>query len=139
MATKTTKKQMVESMQNELDTLVTRYCRNKAEMEALKKSVEEDNTRIKELLSLTDKTEHEANGFVVNIVVQHKENFKEDELITFLKETLNTNDKKAVIKTKSYVDDKKLAELVHDGKVCEKELDAYKVCKETTTLRYKQI
>lgn len=134
-----TKQEMVTSMKAELNTLVTRYCRNKEELDALKKSTEEDNARIKELMSLIKETEYEANGFKVNIVVQHKENFKEDELIEFLKANLTASDKRAVIKTKAYVDDKKLAELVHDGKVCEKELDAYKVCKETATLRYKQV
>lgn len=136
---KTTKAKMVESMREELSATVTRYCRNKKELDTLTDKVEQDKARIKELMNLIDETSFEANGFQVNIVIQNKESLNESDLIEFMKENLDKKSCNKVIKIKHVIDKKELDLLIKNGNICNAQIDPFKTITTATRLTMKEV
>lgn len=135
---KVTKQDLVENMRAELETVGTRYARNKATESELNKSNKEDNARIKELFELINIDECEVNGYILNKCVAITESYDEAELIKFIKNNLGAKDVKKVVKTKAYVDMDALKEVIDKGLICNNDIAPYKTSKPTVKILVKQ-
>ena len=82
-----------------LDTLITRYAKNKTELDSYKKLCEADNKEIKSHLERIGEAEHSANGYTAKRIVVEKESLNEDRLL----EVLKKHAVQGIIKTKEYV------------------------------------
>lgn len=135
---RTTKQELINNMRAELESVGTRYARNKAEENKLNKSNKEDNARIKELFDLINIDECEVNGYILNKSVAVTEGYDEDELIKFIKNNLNTKDVRKVVKTKAYIDMDALKEVIDNGVICNNDIEPYKTSKETVKILVKE-
>lgn len=118
----------------DLKTLVPQYYENKTNLDFYKKQCEAENAEIKKLMAEQKLKDFEAEGIIVKYIVQKKESFNEDALLTLLKNT----GYESVIRTKEYVDMDLLENaLYHDAidKGTVVEMDKCKEVKEVVQLR----
>lgn len=124
---------------NRLDELVPQYGKNKAQENSLKKTIEAQNSEIKQLLADHGVTEHTAGGYTVTVSTTEKSSFNMPKLI----ETIKLDKKLAsqVIKTQEYVDMDTLESLIYSGKIDTEMLLDMDKCRNVTsvvTLRVKK-
>lgn len=124
---------------NRLDELVPQYGKNKAEENSLKKTIEAQNSEIKQLLAEHGATEYTAGGYTVTVSTTEKPSFNMSKLIETIK--LDKNLASQVIKTQEYVDMDILESLIYSGKIDTEMLLNMDKCKNVTsvvTLRVKK-
>lgn len=114
-----------------LKELVRLFYEDKQQLDNYKKSTDEYNKDIKEIMGQLDLTEFESDDLVAKIGVQTRENFNEDKLIDKLK-SLNVS---GVIKTKEYVDMDALENAIYNELLDASELTSCKEVKTVTTLK----
>ena len=114
-----------------LKELVRFFYEDKQQLDNYKKSTDEYNKDIKEIMGQLDLTEFESDDLVAKIGVQNRENFNEDKLIDKLK-SLNVS---GVIKTKEYVDMDALENAIYNELIDASELTSCKEVKTVTTLK----
>lgn len=120
-----------------LNELVARYGKTNTEMKLLKKSADEDNKEIKNIMSSTGLSEYEAGGYKAKYSVTKSENFDEEKLVKKLKD-YNFGGKSAheagLIDYVPVVNMEKLEDFIYDGKINAAQLADCKVVKETPRL-----
>lgn len=121
----------IETIMDNLKELVRLFYEDKQQLDNYKKSTEEYNKSIKDIMNELDLTEFEDNGLVAKIGVQNRESFNEEKLIEKLK-SLNIN---GVIKTKEYVDMDALENAIYNELLDASELTPCKEVKVVTTLK----
>ena len=114
-----------------LKELVRLFYEDKQQLDNYKKSIDEYNKDIKELMGQLELTEFESDDLVAKIGVQNRENFNEEKLIDKLK-ALNVE---GVIKTKEYVDMDALENAIYNELLDASELTSCKEVKTVTTLK----
>ena len=115
-----------------LNSTIECFYQDKQQLDKYKKSTEEYNKEIKELMSKIDKTEFETdNGLKAKISLQKKESFNEDKLIQKLKDLNGFT----AIKTKEYVDMDELENLIYNGHIDAGQLTSCKQVKEVKVLK----
>ena len=114
-----------------LKELVRLFYEDKQQLDNYKKSTDEYNKDIKELMGQLELTEFESDDLVAKIGVQNRENFNEEKLIDKLK-ALNVE---GVIKTKEYVDMDALENAIYNELLDASELTSCKEVKTVTTLK----
>lgn len=118
-------------LESELKELVRLFYEDKQQLENYKKSTEEYNKSIKDIMNELDLTEFESDDLIAKIGVQNRESFNEEKLIEKLK-SLNIN---GVIKTKEYVDMDALENAIYNELLDASELTPCKEVKVVTTLK----
>lgn len=114
-----------------LKELVRLFYEDKQQLDNYKKSTDEYNKDIKEIMGQLDLTEFESDDLVAKIGVQNRESFNEEKLIDKLK-ALNVE---GVIKTKEYVDMDALENAIYNELLDASELTPCKEVKTVTTLK----
>lgn len=114
-----------------LKELVRLFYEDKQQLDNYKKSTDEYNKNIKELMNELELTEFESNDLVAKIGTQNRESFNEDKLIDKLK-SLNIE---GIIKTKEYVDMDALENAIYNELLDASELTSCKEVKTVTTLK----
>ena len=115
-----------------LNSTIECFYQDKQQLDKYKKSTEEYNKEIKELMSKIDKTEFETdNGLKAKISLHKKESFNEDKLIQKLKDLNGFT----AIKTKEYVDMDELENLIYNGHIDAGQLTSCKQVKEVKVLK----
>ena len=114
-----------------LKELVRLFYEDKQQLDNYKKSTDEYNKDIKEIMGQLDLTEFESDDLVAKIGVQNRESFNEEKLIDKLK-ALNVE---GVIKTKEYVDMDALENAIYNELIDASELTSCKEVKTVTTLK----
>ena len=123
---------MENSEERLLNSTIECFYQDKQQLDKYKKSTEEYNKEIKELMSKIDKTEFETdNGLKAKISLQKKESFNEDKLIQKLKDLNGFT----AIKTKEYVDMDELENLIYNGHIDAGQLTSCKQVKEVKVLK----
>ena len=118
-------------LEENLKELIRLFYEDKQQLDEYKKSTDEYNKNIKDLMGKLDTTEFESDDLIAKISVQNRESFNEPKLIEKLKE-LNIE---GVIKTKEYVDMDVLENVIYDGFLNASELTPCKEVKTVTTLK----
>lgn len=119
-----------------LNSTIECFYQDKQQLDKYKKSTEEYNKEIKELMSKIDKTEFETdNGLKAKISLQKKESFNEEKLIQKLKDLNGFT----AIKTKEYVDMDELENLIYNGHIDAGQLTSCKQVKEVKVLKVTKI
>lgn len=114
-----------------LKELVRLFYEDKQQLDNYKKSTDEYNKNIKELMNELELTEFESDDLVAKIGTQNRESFNEDKLIDKLK-SLNIE---GIIKTKEYVDMDALENAIYNELLDASELTSCKEVKTVTTLK----
>ena len=114
-----------------LKELVRFFYEDKQQLDNYKKSTDEYNKNIKELMNELELIEFESDDLVAKIGTQNKESFNEDKLIDKLK-SLNIE---GIIKTKEYVDMDALENAIYNELLDASELTPCKEVKVVTTLK----
>lgn len=114
-----------------LKELVRLFYEDKQQLDNYKKSTDEYNKDIKEIMGQLDLNEFESDDLVAKIGVQNRESFNEDKLIDKLK-SLNVS---GVIKTKEYVDMDALENAIYNELIDASELTSCKEVKTITNLK----
>lgn len=128
----------------ELETLTPRYAKNKAAAALIEERIKADNENIKRIFQQQGMTTFSAEGYRVNMSINNRTEFDEEALIKKLKamaEKLGPGaaaDILASIKTKEYVDEDILEDLVYKGVVDAAELSECQIVKPITVLKYKK-
>ena len=118
-------------LEENLKELIRLFYEDKQQLDEYKKSTDEYNKNIKDLMGKLDTTEFESDDLIAKIGVQNRESFNETKLIEKLKE-LNIE---GVIKTKEYVDMDTLENVIYNGLLDASELTSCKEVKTVTTLK----
>jgi len=118
-----------------LKTIIDRYGKEKAELDAQKKIVDEDNAKIKELMTADNLENAIGDEFKATCKTIVSENFNEDKLLVVLKK-MNVP---GVIKTKEYVDMEELENAIYNGEIDATKLASCKERKETLRLTVSRI
>lgn len=115
-----------------LDELIPSYGENKSTADDLKKIIEGQNKKIKELMANANISSHEVNGWIATVTSYGNSTFNQAKLLSVIKKDSDLASK--VIKTQEYIDMDTLENLMYSGQV-DKELflDMDK-CRETTTV-----
>lgn len=115
-----------------LNSSIECFYEDKQLFDKYKKSTEEYNAEIKELMKKLNKDQFETDGgLIAKVSVQKRESFDENKLIAKLKD-LKTE---GIIKTKEYVDMDELENLIYNGILNASELTNCKEVKTVTTLK----
>ena len=123
---------MENSEERLLNSTIECFYQDKQQLDKYKKSTEEYNKEIKELMSKIDRTEFKTDtGITAKLSIQKRESFNEEKLIQKLKE-LNGN---TAIKTKEYVDMDELEDLIYNGHIDAGQLTNCKQVKEVKVLK----
>lgn len=118
-------------LEENLKELIRLFYEDKQQLDEYKKSTDEYNKNIKDLMGKLDTTEFESDDLIAKIGVQNRESFNEPKLIEKLKE-LNIE---GVIKTREYVDMDALENVIYNGLLDASELTPCKEVKTVTTLK----
>lgn len=121
---------MEEKLQ-ELAEQIRLFYEDKQQLDNYKKSSEEYNKNIKQVMSELDLTEFETEDLIAKIGTQNRESFNEVKLLGKLKSLGNIS----AIKTKEYVDMDELENLIYNGILNASELTNCKEVKTVTTLK----
>lgn len=118
-------------LESELKELVRLFYEDKQQLDNYKKSTDEYNKSIKDIMNELDMTEFESDDLIAKIGTQNRESFNEDKLIDKLK-SLNVA---GVIKTREYVDMDALENAIYNELLDASELTSCKEVKTVTTLK----
>ena len=119
------------SVVENLKELVRLFYEDKQQLDNYKKSTDEYNKSIKDIMNELDMTEFESDDLIAKIGTQNRESFNEDKLIDKLK-SLNVE---GVIKTREYVDMDALENAIYNELLDASELTSCKEVKTVTTLK----
>ena len=119
-------------MGEDLEELINIFYADKQELDNYKKSTDEYNRKIKDMMNKLDVTEVETtNGLVAKLSIQNRESFMDDKLIAKLKELGVITP----IKTVEIVDMDELENVIYNGQLNAAELTDCKQVKQVTTLK----
>lgn len=122
-----------------LDDLVSHYGNAKAELDTVKKDVDELNSELKKVMLENAITEHSADGFKVKYVVSEKETMNEEQLIEILtKQHAELCETFGLIKMRPYVDFDAIEKEIYNGNISEdvlKDIGKCKSVKEIVSIR----
>lgn len=121
----------MEERLEELAEQIRLFYEDKQQLDNYKKSSEEYNKNIKQVMSELDLTEFETEDLIAKIGTQNRESFNETRLLEKLKSLGNVS----AIKTKEYVDMDELENLIYNGELNASELTNCKEVKTVTTLK----
>ena len=110
---------------SELQEIIPRYYEMKSEMESYKKQVDEDNLKIKALMSEEGLSDETCGEYTAHYRVIVTENFDEGKLINRLKLLGKTKS----IKMKEYVDMDILEDAIYNGEINASDLKDCKITK----------
>lgn len=122
-----------------LDKLIPMYGKDKAVLDEYKKSTDLANKRIKELMVEQGLNEKEAGGYLVKYSISVSESYDTDQLIEYIHKH---KDLEPCIKTREYIDEAVLEDLIYKGKLSKTEvaaLDKFRITKETPKLTVKKV
>lgn len=122
-----------------LDLLIPQYAENKAMLDDYKKICDDENKKIKELM--TD-SKYITGGYVATKTTSYRESINEDKLLEVMRSDYAVNQKLGIIKTKEYVDVEALEKAIYNGQVSKKVLLGIDKCrdkKEVITLKVTKI
>lgn len=115
-----------------LNSTIECFYENKQLADKYKKSAEEYNKEIKQLMSTINKDEFETDsGLIAKISVQKRESFIEEALLQKIKELKVPG----IIKTKEYVDMDLLEDAIYNEKLDASELTTCRKIQEVVTLK----
>ena len=115
-----------------LNSSIECFYEDKQLFDKYKKSTEEYNAEIKELMKKLNKDQFETDsGLIAKVSVQKRESFDENKLIAKLKD-LKTE---GIIKTKEYVDMNALEDAIYNERLDATELTNCRIVKEVITLK----
>lgn len=116
----------------DLNFLLDSFYKNKEKLDTYKKKADEENRKIKELMFKLNKEEFESDsGLIAKLSTQKRESFKEDMLISKLKELGITTP----IKTIEVIDYDSLENVIYNGQLDASILTEFKEVKEVVTLK----
>ena len=96
-----------------LEDMVKIYAGKKEELDPLKKQVDDYGKKIKAEMRNQDLTEVVVDGIKASITITPKSDFNELQAIEILRKNLTLEQFNAVVKTKEYIDDDALENLVY--------------------------
>lgn len=96
-----------------LEDMVKIYAGKKEELDPLKKQVDDYGKRIKAEMRNQDLTEVVVDGIKASITITPKSDFNELQAIEILRKNLTPEQFNSVVKTKEYIDDDALENLVY--------------------------
>ena len=108
-----------------LDTLIPRYAKNKLQLEDMKSYVDEDNKKIKELMTQQDLKSYDTNGYRATVSVQKRESMNEEKLLNIAHEYGID-----IIKTKEYIDFDALENAIYHNEISLDVLEKIESCRE---------
>lgn len=103
--------------QDSLEDLVIAYADAKAELDPLKKLVDDYGTRIKENMINKDLSEITVGSVRASISISQREDFNELQAIEILRKNLPPELFGEAVKTKEYLDDSALEALIYANKI----------------------
>lgn len=121
----------------ELKNIIDSYGDAKQEESALVKKNKEINAKIKQLFLDNDISSFETDSFVATVSETEKKSLNEELALSILKEELDEDSLKDVIKTKEYIDEDALEKLVYSKQFDIKKLNKAVDKSITSTLRIK--
>lgn len=115
-----------------LELIISEFYENKQKLDIYKKDTDDENKRIKQLMSELNITEFATqNGLIAKTITQKKESFMEDKLLLKLKELGVTSP----IKTIEIIDYDELENVIYNNQLNASELTDCKECKEVIMLK----
>lgn len=115
-----------------LNSSIVCFYQDKQQLDLLKKSTDDYNKEIKNLLKQMNKTEFETdNGLIAKMTISERESFNEPSLIEKLKEL----DKSDAIDLVEVINWDKIEDMIYNGKLDASILGPYKEVKEVVTLK----
>ena len=133
----------MEASESALDTLITGYIGDKSQLDALKKSVDLTNGRIKDMMAVLGISERVVGNNVAKRVIQVKETLNPERLLDLVKSAdLPEEVRSKMIKTQEYVDTDSLEDAIYNGAVTPEfllSLDSCRETKEVVTLRISKL
>ena len=113
----TTRRSVSSTTIETLSDMVKIYVEKKAELEPIKKQVDEYNKRIKTEMTNMDLTEVIVDDVKVSISITPKSDFNELQAIEILRKNLTPEQFSRVVKTREYIDDDAFESLVYNHEV----------------------
>lgn len=118
-----------------ISTAVDDYIENKERADQYGAVAKKLNTTIKDYLKLNNLTECSGYTGSVYTTVRKSESFDEDGLLKYLKDSGKDS---GVVKTKEYIDYEALESAIYKGDIEAKDLNPYRIIKETVALNIKK-
>lgn len=109
----TTRRGVATRPSETLEEMVKIYAGKKEELDPLKKQVDDYGKRIKAEMQNKDLSEFVVDGIKATITITPKSEFNELQAIEILRKNLTPEQFNAVVKTKEYIDDDALENLVY--------------------------
>lgn len=124
------RKKLNESSSVTLAELIPLYGKQNTECNALKKTVAELNTKLKECIKKNNQSNKDIviDGWKCSLTIEDKKVMNEDRLLEFCKKH-----KLDCIKTKEYVDSDELEKLMYAGKLSQKVIVEMDKCNDIQT------
>ena len=130
---------------NDLDTLIPQYAANKSELDNYKKICDNENAKIKSIMTDFVVSNYEAGGYKASCSVQQRESVNEEILLSLFQTVpsfAKLQDKYEIVKNKPYIDFDALEKALYDGAVSDEQIadiDKAREVKEVVTLRVTKI
>ena len=130
---------------NDLDTLIPQYAANKSELDNYKKICDNENAKIKSIMTDFVVSNYETGGYKASRSVQQRESINEEILLSLFQTVpsfVKLQDKYEIVKNKPYIDFDALEKALYDGAVSDEQiadLDKAREVKEVVTLRVTKI
>lgn len=112
-------RRIMPTQKNEVDLgeLIVNYDINKKQADKIKKVVDDYNKKIKQEMQKMGINEFIVGDIKATITITPKEVFNEDQAIEILRKTLSEESFKECVKTKEYIDDPALENLIYSGEL----------------------
>lgn len=124
--------ELTEIEKSNLEELIRLFFEDKTSLDSYKKSTEELNTQIKDIMNNFKMIDFATeDGLVAKVTNRTSETFNEELLINKLKE-LNLND---IIKTVEVIDYDKLENAIYNNQLNAEELTPFKIVKTSQSLK----
>lgn len=112
-----TRREVAVPAKETLEIILIRYARLKKEMDEIEKGVKEDNAKIKSEMVALGLAEFSAGGVKASISVTEKSDFNEEQAIEIIRTNVSPDIFPTVVKTKEYLDDDALEDLIYSKKI----------------------